>query len=421
MTRERWLPACAAALLAACATETPVAPAPAPAQTDPVPIVAAARSESQRLHELFDAYFEQQLQLDPMLATSIGDPRYNDRYEVQISPEWRARAERAQRDALAALATIDRSTLTGQDLLSYDVFKSARELDIEGFRFPRHLMPLNQFYSTPNDFAQMGSGKGIHPFKTVKDYDDFLKRLDGFVAWTDQAIANMREGAAKGYTLPRVLAERTLPQLEAHIVATPEESIYHGPISNLPPTFAAGDRERLKAAYRSAIVGKVVPTYRRLHDFMRDEYLPKCRTTVGLDVLPDGAAWYAYNVRRITTTDYTPRADPRHRPVRSRAHPRRDPRRHAAGRVQGRRQGVLGVHAGGPAVLLYRPRRADRGLRGHQAAGRPGPAAALRAAALGGLRSAGGRAVPREERRRRQLPGGNRGRLAAGHLLRECL
>jgi uncharacterized protein (DUF885 family) len=304
MTRQLWLPACAAALLAACATETAVVPAPA--QAGPAPAAAAVRSESQRLHELFDGYFEQQLELNPLLATSIGDPRYNDRYEVQISPEWRARAERAERDALAQLATIDRAKLTGQDLLSYDVFKSARELEVEGFRYPEHWLPLNQFYSTPNTFAQMGSGKGIHPFKTVKDYDDFLKRLDGFVAWTDQAIANMREGATKGYTLPRVLTERILPQLEAHIVATPEESIYYGPLSNMPSTFGAGDRERLTAAYRSAITSKVVPSYRKLHDFMQDEYLAKCRTTVGLDALPDGAAWYAYNVRVVTTTDYTP-------------------------------------------------------------------------------------------------------------------
>jgi uncharacterized protein (DUF885 family) len=190
--------------------------------------------------------------------------------------------------------------------LSYDVFKSAREIEIEGFRYPRQLLPLNQFYSTPNSFAQMGSGKGIHPFKTVKDYDDFLKRIDGLVDWTDQAIVNMREGVAKGYTLPRVLAERILPQLEAQLVATPEESLYYGPVRDMPAGFSVADRERLTAAYRDAIAGKVVPSYRKLHDFIRDEYLPKTRETVGLDALPNGAAWYAYNVREITTTDYTP-------------------------------------------------------------------------------------------------------------------
>jgi uncharacterized protein (DUF885 family) len=301
MLRTRGLAACAAALLAACAAD----PTPSPPSAAQVRAAPAA-TEAQQLAQLFDDYFESQLELDPLLATSIGDPRYNDRFEVTISPQWRARAERVERDALARLLAIDRSQLGGQDLLSYDIFKSARELEIEGFRYPSHLLPLNQFYSTANTFAQMGSGAGLHPFHTVKDYEDFLARLDGFVAWTDQAILNMREGVAKGYTLPRVLTERVLPQLEAHVVATPEESLYYGPVRDMPAEFAALDRERLSAAYRSAITVKVVPSYRKLLGYMRDEYLPKCRTTVGLDALPDGAAWYAYNVRSITTTDYTP-------------------------------------------------------------------------------------------------------------------
>lgn len=301
MTRTLWLAACAAASLAACAGD------PAPSQATAPPTAAApVATESQRLSALFDDYFERQLELDPLLATSIGDPRYNDRFEVSISAQWRARAERVERDALARLLAIDRNRLSGQDLLSYDIFRSARELEIEGFRFPKHLLPLNQFYSTANSFALMGSGEGIHPFRTVKDYEDFLKRLDGFVAWTDQAIINMREGVAKGYTLPRVLTERVLPQLQAHVVATPEESLYYGPVRDMPAEFAAAERERLTAAYRAAITVKVVPTYRKLLGYMRDEYLPKCRTTVGLDALPDGAAWYAHNVRSVTTTGYTP-------------------------------------------------------------------------------------------------------------------
>jgi uncharacterized protein (DUF885 family) len=301
MRRTRRLAACAAALLAACAAD----PAPNQASASE-PQAAPAATAAQRLAALVDDYFERQLELNPLLATSIGDPRYNDRFEVSISPQWRARAERVERDALARLLAIDRSQLSGEDLLTYDIFKSGRELEIEGFRFPDHLLPLNQFYSIPNSFAQMGSGKGEHPFRTVKDYEDFLKRIDGFVAWTDQAIINMREGAAKGYTLPRVLTERVLPQLEAHVAAKPEESLYYGPVREMPAEFAAADRERLAAAYRAAITIKIVPSYRKLLGYMRDEYLPKCRTTVGLDALPDGAAWYAHNVRSITTTDYTP-------------------------------------------------------------------------------------------------------------------
>jgi len=294
-----------AALLAACAAQ-PQHQATAPVAAVVPAAADTAAAESRRLNALFDEYFEESLILDPLLATSIGDPRYNDRLEISIAPEWRARAERVARDYLARVRQIDRGHLTGQDLLSYEIFIAARERDIEGFRYPAHLIPLNQFESMPNSFAQLGSGSGQQPFKTVKDYEDFLQRVDRFVAWTDQAIANMREGVAKGYTLPRVLAERVLPQLQSHVVARAKDSLYWGPVTNLPASFDAADRERLTAAYRAAIETKIVPSYRRLHDFMRDEYLPRCRRSVGLDALPDGKAWYEYNVRSITTTDYTP-------------------------------------------------------------------------------------------------------------------
>jgi len=282
------------------ATPTGALAAATPAAVD------RAQAESQKLNSIFDEYFEEYLQQNPILATSIGDPRYNDRFVVGISPAAIAAEEKLQRDYLARLQTVDRAVLPAADQLSYDIFRTGREREIEGFRFPDELIPLNQFYSTPNSFAQLGSGNGMQPFKTVQDYDNFLKRIDGFVAWTDQAIVNMKEGVKRGYTLPKVLAERTLPQLQAHIVPKAEDSLYWGPITNMPADFSAADRERLAQAYRAAIETKVVPSYRKLHGFMRDEYVPKARLSHGMEGLPDGKAWYAYNVKRITTTDYTP-------------------------------------------------------------------------------------------------------------------
>jgi uncharacterized protein (DUF885 family) len=292
-----------AAILAVALVSSPLVPGDAVADSTAADARAA---ESRKLNEIVEGYFEEMLKLNPLLATSIGDPRYNDRFEVTISPEWRARAERLQREYLERIGTVDPGLLTGQDALTYEIFRTGRQRDIEGLRFPGHLIPLNQFYSVPNSFAQLGSGSGMHPFKTVKDYEDFLERVDGFVLWTDQAIVNMREGMAKGYVLPRVLVERVLPQLTAQVVEKPEDSVYWGPIGRMPESFTAAERDRLTAAYRAAIAGQIIPSYRRLHDFMRDEYLPRARTSVGLDALPDGKAWYEYNVRNITTTGYTP-------------------------------------------------------------------------------------------------------------------
>ena len=303
MHQRSLLVAAAALFVAACAGT----PTPAPDRAEsPAATTAAATAEARRLHELVEAYFEEQLRLRPLQATSIGDPRYNDRYEVSISPEWRARALAVEQEYLSRVQQVDPGRLSGQDALTWQIFKSAREREIEGYRFPSHLIPVNQFYSAPNGFVQLGSGNGMQPFATVQDYENFLKRVDGYVAWTDQAIANMREGVAKGYTLPRVLAERVLPQLQAQVVARPEDSAFWGPVRTFPEAFSAADRERLTAAYRAAIETTLVPAYRRLHDYMRDEYLPQCRATVGLDALPDGKAWYEYRVREVTTTDLTP-------------------------------------------------------------------------------------------------------------------
>jgi uncharacterized protein (DUF885 family) len=292
--------ACSLLLAGSVAMPAAVLAAAAPSAVD------RAQVESKKLNAIFDEYFEEYLLQNPILATSIGDPRYNDRFVVGISPAAIAAEQKLQRDSLARLQTVDRAALPAADQLSYDIFKTGREREIEGFRFPDELIPLNQFYSTPNSFAQLGSGNGMQPFKTVQDYDNFLKRLDGFVAWTDQAIVNMKEGVQRGYVLPKVLAERTLPQLQAHVVNKPEDSLYWGPIAKLPAEFSAADRERLTQAYRAAIETKVVPSYRKLHDYMRDEYLPKTRLSDGMEGLPNGKAWYAYNVKRVTTTDYTP-------------------------------------------------------------------------------------------------------------------
>jgi uncharacterized protein (DUF885 family) len=298
-------------LVSGCAgVESPARPDGAPGgraanAVEPTAATAAA-SEAERLRSVFEEYFEEYLQLNPLLATSIGDPRYNDRFVVDISPQGKAAAEKLQRDYLARIQSIDARMLSGQDRLSYEIFKSARERDLEGFRFPRELLPLNQFYSTANTFVQLGSGDGMQPFKTVQDYDNFLQRLDGLVAWVDQAIINMRLGVQRGYVLPRVLAERTLPQLQAQIVRHAEDSLFWGSIRKLPSDFSATDRERLTATYKQTIETKVVPAYRKLHDFMQKEYLPQTRDSAGLGALPDGQAWYAFNVREITTTDYSP-------------------------------------------------------------------------------------------------------------------
>ena len=268
--------------------------------------VTSSASPSAQLGRLVEEFFEETLRLNPTFATSIGDERYNDRYEASFSEEQREASRLLDEKYLNAVRGVDTGTLTDGERLTRDIFIRARLASLGSNRFPGHLQPVNQFYSFASSFAQLGSGTGNHPFKTVRNYEDFLGRMAGFDRAIDVAIANMRQGIKSGVVQPRVLMEKSLPQIAAHVVNDPESSVFWGPIKSLPPTFSAADRTRLTAAYREAIATRVVPAYRQLNDFVRDEYLPRSRATVGLTALPDGDAWYRNLVRNTTTTDLTP-------------------------------------------------------------------------------------------------------------------
>ena len=276
------------------------------AEQAPLEPQADAADSTETLHALFDEFFERGLELNPMRATAIGDYRYNDKYANSIGPDHREASRQMDEEFLARLLEIDRAQLSRQDELSYDMFQLNREQSLERERFPGHLQPINQFYSPLNSFVQLGSGTSVHPFKTVKHYDDWLSRIGGFAVYADQAIVNMKEGMQQGVIQPRILMAKSLPQIESQIVDSAEESGFWAPIENMPEDFSETDRERLTAAFKDAIETKVIPAYKRMANFVGDEYMSAARETVGLYALPDGPDWYAYNVKRITTTDLTP-------------------------------------------------------------------------------------------------------------------
>ena len=152
----------------------------------------------------------------------------------------------------------------------------------------------------------MGSGLGIHPFETAGDYRDFLSRIEDFSTWVDAAIANLRRGMELGIVEPRSLIEATLPELEAQFRVEVENSPFYQPLKSMPEDLAAADRERLTISYRAAITERLMPAYRRLHQFLRREYLDAARDTISLSALPWGRDAYRQLARFYTTTELTP-------------------------------------------------------------------------------------------------------------------
>ena len=261
---------------------------------------------SGQLAALVSEYYERNLELHPLSATQAGDDRFDDQLANRYAPEYIAAIGALNEKFLQRLLEIDASVLQGQDWLTYEAFKLSRENTIAGLQFHGELQPISQFYSMPNSFVQLGSGAAFHPFKTVKNYDDFLGRIDDYVVLNDQIIENMKLGMQQGIVQPRILMEKAVPQLESQIVENVEDSSFYLPIKNMPDEFSDEDRERLTAAYTAAITDKIIPAYRQLANFIGDEYLSAARESVGLSELPNGEAWYAHMVKLRTTTDLTP-------------------------------------------------------------------------------------------------------------------
>jgi uncharacterized protein (DUF885 family) len=190
--------------------------------------------------------------------------------------------------------------------VSYDVFDREMKVNLKQLSFHDNYMPVQQFWGTTLTMPQIGSGQSYQPFKTVKDYDNFLGRIDGFEIWIDTAIVNMRKGLSGGLTFPKILMERVLPQAKDMIVTDVTKSIFWQPIANLPDSIPAAEKQRLSEAYSKAILEKIVPTYQKLHDFLRDEYIPKTRTSTGFNDITDGKEMYAFLVNYWTTTNLPP-------------------------------------------------------------------------------------------------------------------
>jgi uncharacterized protein (DUF885 family) len=292
-----------ALLLASCASTD----APPP---DATSAQAPRQSASEALASLFRESDEASLRRNPVQATARGDLRYADRLGDFFSDDYYQAEREAARADLAALAAIDRSALSADERVAYDVFKWQRGMDLRGLEgeifAATAVRPVDHFNGFHTFFAELSSGQGIAPYKNVKDYENGLARVDDFVELADSAIRRMEQGLAAGVVQPRLVMANVVEQLDAMLAEGVEGSSFYRPVANFPAEVPEADRARLRAAYARSISTRIRPAVTRLRDFIRDRYLPKARPTVGLQDMKGGPALYRHLVALSTTTDMTP-------------------------------------------------------------------------------------------------------------------
>ena len=269
--------------------------------------IALPKSEA-NIDSIASKYYEGYLKMYPLEATMQGDSRYNDVLTNNISSEFISKEIAYYNETQKKLQTLDYDALSDEQKTVYDVLDYTLKDKIERYAYHPELLPFSQFEGLPLDFPLLGSAEGNQPFKTTKDYDNWLKRIDAFVIWMNTAEKNFREGMKQNVVLPKKLVVKMIPQMHSEEIITEDfdKNIFYGPIKKMPKNFSAKDKEKYKILYQEAISSKIIPAYQKMGDFLEKEYLPKARNTDGINAIPNGKNIYEYYAKSWTTTNKTP-------------------------------------------------------------------------------------------------------------------
>jgi len=270
-------------------------------------LLAQKTNQPLQLERLLELYSKEYYALNPLAATEEGINDYNDQLEITINEDYRTKTIAQNKKYLDTLSVINKENLTSSELLSIDILTYKLKSEIE--RFNNSLgfyRPVDQFvFSFPTHFATLGSGAGFVPFNTEKDYRNFISRMKGFQTWVDQAIANMRKGVEQNNTNPKAAMEKVPPQLKPLFEGAVQENIFYKPLIKLPANLDSAAAVQLKKDYSAAIENIIRPAYKKLHDYIVTDYIPKARKTSGLSDNYNGKKEYELWLKYYTTTNIT--------------------------------------------------------------------------------------------------------------------
>jgi len=259
---------------------------------------------SKAFNELLDNYNEENFKFFPLNATFAGDNRYNDQLPNYLSDEFLTQLKSFYTKTKDSLVKFKDANLSETEKLSKAVLLWDCDISLESLDFP-DLTPINQMWTMQLMFGQLASGAGAQPFKTVQDYNNWLKRVNHYLEWMQSTEEKMKEGIKANHVLPKSLIKKVIPQLAALTGSTIEEHLFFQPVKNFPEDFSDTDKKPLTEAFTLMVKDKIIPAYIKLHKFMSTEYLAAGRTSSGIDDTPNGKAYYAHQIKTYTTTDMT--------------------------------------------------------------------------------------------------------------------
>ncbi len=271
------------------------------------PIKPDKVENSKNLETLVSDYTEKVKRLDAFSAAYFNIEENLSKFGDYLSPELKATSKALVTATLKSLKAIDSVSLDEAHRVTYDLFKEDLESSLKGFEFPSENISIDHKWTRLTNYLDDSSpGLSSFPFNTVKNYEDFVSRSNGFGLYIDRQIKVLKEGIQKKIILNCAVAEKVPGTYVEGLTKEVEKNPFYRPLAMMPKDFSQKDKDKITADFKNMIVVNIIPGFEKFDNFFKKEYLPKCRKEFGYGSFPNGKKWYAYNVMVNTNTNKTP-------------------------------------------------------------------------------------------------------------------
>ena len=259
-------------------------------------------SEDIKFEEYLSSQWNKDLEDSPVFASLLGDKRFNQEITPNSQEYYQEKINKLEKK-ISKLKSFNINNLNPDNQLNHKLLSLNLNNSMEATNFPSYYMALNQrggvqsYYETGDRLI----------YSSKSDYEDWLVRLSKYVDNINNTTLNLKEGLDKGYTQPKLITKQVIIQID---------NILNSDIDNHPYMkiflsaddifFQNNEKNQLIEDAKDLVINKINPAYQELNTFLKDEYLPKSRDSIGLSDIPNGKAWYEYVARYHTTTDLTP-------------------------------------------------------------------------------------------------------------------
>ncbi|WP_442266765.1 DUF885 domain-containing protein [Tenacibaculum sp. ZS6-P6] len=275
-------------------------------KTEPKKEIIKTSIPNTAFNKLLKEYNEGKLELNPINATYAGDYRFNDKFPNFLSDSYALKAKDFFTTYKTKLNDFSTDSLTESQQMSKAVLAWDCDMMLKQMSFKNdQLLPINQMWTINLTVGQLASGSSAQPFKTAQDYYNWIKRLEGYHTWLQTAQERMKQGIKEGFVLPKSLIKKVIPQFKVLAETKIDLHLFNTPFKSIPQELDATDIKTIKKQASIILNDKLIPSFKKMYDFLKTQYLNAGLDTSGIDAVPNGKEYYKHSIKNYTTTTMT--------------------------------------------------------------------------------------------------------------------